>query len=257
MVIMRRAGLPITFLAAVLLFVSFAPLSASAAEYDFKVEREEATVYIRTDGMARIDYHFEFWNYGTGFDVVDIGMPNSDYSLSTTSARVRVYDGQGTQMKDDRNPIVKSSEFVDPGVEVHVNAHANKRIVLDLSIICDRMVWESPKNKSMASVEFRPTWYSSEYQQGAVGFLKVTLVLPKRVPSLNNTAWYNREWDYQNLTDEGWALTWESTDASPSGISRGSYDVGVAFPRQYVDKVYKETFLSTLAEFFASLCSLS
>ncbi len=126
---------------------------------------------------------------------------------------------------------------------VKVNGGSTHRIVLEFSIICDRMVWESPTNDKMVSIQFQPTWFDTEFQRGMTRQLTVSIILPSRVPDLNYTAWDNREWDQEELTVDGWKLTWHWGSRTSNEVAKGECNVGVAFSKEYVDKYYKETFL--------------
>jgi len=257
----RKAFLRLFATASVFIFftmmmIMIVPGDAAGADYDFDLMREEATVKIRTDGQADITYAFEFLNYGNGLDVVDVGMPNEHYRTGTAKAHLKTYDQIGNIMKNKTITSIRTSEFVNPGVEVHINAGSDHKVVLEFSITCGRMVWESPNNKDMASVEFRPTWFGSQYQRGDTKDLIVNIILPETVPDLTYTAWQNREWDEQEQTNDGWKLTWYWGSQSPWAIERGNCDVGVAFDKQYVDKYYVETFWMKLTEWIKSVCTL-
>jgi hypothetical protein len=80
---------PLRYLCLLLIFVflagSVSPVYAQ--DYRFQMPEEDAIITINTDGSISIDYTFKFVNDSGAhaIDIVDIGMPNSDYVLKTIS----------------------------------------------------------------------------------------------------------------------------------------------------------------------------
>jgi len=243
----------LTFLITFSAMVVYIPEEADAAEYSFTVLDEEVFVKIRKDGKAQINYHFEFENFGSGFDVVDIGMPNHKYDLSTATASFEVLRSDGVVSKSNNDPRIRRSTYVYPGVEVHVNAGYSTFIILDFVIVCDWMVWESPNNEDLASMQFRPTWFGSEYQRGNVKRLKVEVNLPVPLDKSHELVKDGEQWHQLTANSYGTLLIWEWTNVSPNSIENGNADVGVAFPKGYVDNYYKKNIWTGIQTFFHSM----
>ncbi|HHD15720.1 MAG TPA: hypothetical protein ENK47_03330, partial [Euryarchaeota archaeon] len=218
----------------------YVPETADAIDYEFSVDSEEVRIKVLTDGRAVIRYILHFTNYGTGFDVVDIGMPNHKFDLDSAHATVTVKRSHSRILHQDTDPKIKRSWYVYPGVEVHVNAGDEPIIILDFSITCDWMVWESPNNKDLASVQFRPTWFGSSYQIGPTRKLAISINLPVPMSDANSVIPDERGWDTISSNDYGVLLNWTFYDKSPEDIESGYTDVGCAFPKGYVDNYYRK-----------------
>ena len=63
---------------------------ASAQSYYFSVPELQMQVYVQADSTVLIEYDITFSNssFGQAIDIVDIGMPTSDYDFSNMSASV-------------------------------------------------------------------------------------------------------------------------------------------------------------------------
>ena len=221
---------------------------AEGKEYDFRVSREDVEVLMKEDGNARIRYHLEFRNYGGGFDIVDIGLPNRHYDLSSARSIVKVSnDGEDYHQWDASK--IKRSEYIDIGVEVHVNAGSYDYIEVEFEILQEWMIYENPENTSQVSMEFRPTWFDGYYQRGDTDWLSITYVLPTTVNNLEEI-YVGRDWDDSWVEGDRQHIRWNFTDKSPGEISRGACDVEVAFSKEHVDHWYKETFWSRMMDWF-------
>ncbi len=104
------------------------PASALAQEYLFRVDKELVDVSWNSDGTESIEYTFNFTNRPGAhpIDFVDVGMPNSNFDLSTASADVNGnpvnvsqsdYQGSGSGFA-----VVLGSSTIQPGASgsVHV-----------------------------------------------------------------------------------------------------------------------------------------
>ena len=111
-------------------------LPALAADYHFKVNDLRAEVTVRQDAKVELRYAITFTPQpgSHAVDIVDIGMPNENYDLGSARAAIA-----GTPLAD-----IRASEFVKPGVEVHLNGQEivpGQTGTLEFSILVWRMVY--------------------------------------------------------------------------------------------------------------------
>ncbi len=254
---MVRIGRSLSFIAVFILLsitlIVSVPEEADGQEYDFSTVKEKVFIKVLKDGRAVITYNLVFMNYGSGFNVVDIGLPNFKYDKDSASAFVRIKDTSGRTVSTDSNPSIRMSWYVYPGLEVHVNGGANRRIELDFTVTCDWMVWESPNNKKLASIEFRPTWFSQDYQRGSADSISVDVNLPLPIEELDRIVWEHGKYDRVEENEYGVILGWDFGSMYPADMEDGKADVGVAFPKQYVDNYYKKNLWVSIQFFFQDM----
>jgi hypothetical protein len=153
--------------------------SAYAQTYRFQVDSVDVSVYGNSDGTSTVDYQIQFTNSPSAdpIDYVDIGVPNSDYSLSNVSAEI-----DGARISD-----IQSSEYVNPGVALGLGSRSippgKTGTVHVLIKNIGQVFYPSTAEgvKDYASLEFSPTWFGSEYVSGSTRYT-VTLLLP---PGIN------------------------------------------------------------------------
>ena len=203
---------------------------AVAQGYRFRVDKNLSYVYVNADGSADVEYWLTFTNLSSwkAIDIVDVGLPHEHYRLDTAQA-----DLDGTPLRD-----LRKSEVVEHGIEVHLGKYALKKDqtgTLHVRITVDRMVWEDTTNRDYASLKFSPTWFDSQFTEGATQ-LACTIIFPPGVTG-DETRWHRQEYTQaQTLPDGRIAFTWANPKASPSS----QYTFGVSFPRRYVDVVYHQ-----------------
>jgi hypothetical protein len=195
--------------------------------YLFEVPTENVTVTINRNASIDIDYVIDFRNDPDGdpIDIVDIGMPTPNYDLSACSASVN-----GAELRD-----IRPSEFVSPGVEVRLGDQAimpGDEGTFTFHGNNPQMVFQDSGREGYASVEFRNTWWGSQYARGET-FLTVSMVFPPGVRN-NETVYHRQEEPGRSTVDGRIMFTWTKPDAEPS---RG-YTYGVSFPAAYVEGVY-------------------
>ena len=102
--------------AALIALVALVTGVAYAQSYSFQLEQEVVDVFLESDGTYRLAYAFLFANEpgGSPIDFVDVGLPSSDYDLSSIRASV---DGQPTS-------DISTSPYVTPGVAVGLGDQA-------------------------------------------------------------------------------------------------------------------------------------
>ena len=261
---MRR---PFLFILALLAVFGAPP---AAAQYSFELPRMEATVAVNRDGTCDLYYAITFVNRSVTqpIDIVDIGMPRDTYDLETAAAwitppvnsysldysdpdAVNAYT-QSCTTQGTLIPLseILTSEYVDPGVEVHLDPYiyVGELATLIFQIRVYHIVYPDSEKDDYASVEFAPTWYGAEYVQGTED-LTLKIVFPAGVTP-EETVYHQRKFDYTGVLGEGenqqLVFFWHDP-AAPTGSQ--TENVGVSFPRKYLDPdaVYEP---SALEEFF-------
>jgi hypothetical protein len=215
-------------LALIVLSVGLWAAPVGAQQYAFSVDKNISHVYVNKDGSVDVEYWLTF-TCQPGYhdiDIVDIGMPNDDYDLSSVRA-----DIGGVQLTD-----VRPSEYVKPGVEVHLGSKAiggGQTGTLHLRANVPHMIYPDDENKNLASVEFVPTWFDKDSVRGTT-YLEVNMHFPAGVTG-DQTKWHYQEFTSTSLVDDRLVFTWVNEKASGAK----PYQFGVSFPNQYVDVVYK------------------
>ena len=231
-------------LTALLVGLWIAPVGAQ--QYAFRVDKNISHVYINRDGSVDVEYWLTF-TCQSGYhsiDIVDIGMPNDYYDLSSVRA-----DIGGVQLTD-----IRPSEYVKPGVEIHLGSKAiqgGQTGTLHARFNVPRMVYYDDEDESYASVEFVPTWFDEDFVRGTT-YLKVSFHFPPGVTG-DRTKWHYQEFTSTSLVDDRLVFTWVNEEASGAK----PYQFGVSFPNQYVDMVYKAPSMgfATLTKLFGFLGS--
>jgi hypothetical protein len=205
-------------------------------EYSFQTLREYCDVYIEKDGSIHIEYEFEFIdNLGT-LDGVDVGMPNSFYSLDSAEAWVYIDDNQVGRW-------ILESPYVPIGIAVEFNPpQRGSTIRVLFEADNPHMVYDDVKNPGYAGIQFRPTWFSSDFQSDSTRDLQVWVHLPEGLTDQSKVK-YLEDHQYSSINwDSGenrLVAHWNYGSVSPTDIEAGECDVGVSFPDKYVDVHYR------------------
>ena len=146
-----------------------------AQDYYFAVEKQTMDVIVNEDGSLSIEYNFDFVNQpgATPIDIVDIGLPNNNYVLSSITA-----DIDGSPAKS-----IKKSDYIDIGIMVDLGSNAippgNSGTLHVYVETINKSLYPSDVEASedYASFEISPTWFGSQYVTGDTD-LTVTLYLP-------------------------------------------------------------------------------
>ena len=106
--------LVVVFLALILLALPIGIVKAQ--NYSFSLDQEIVHVYLNGDGTATIEYTLVFTNDSgaSPLDFVDVGIPNSNYDLSTITADI------------NGHPIstIEPSPYVSPGIALSLDNNA-------------------------------------------------------------------------------------------------------------------------------------
>ena len=199
---------------------------ARAQDYNLTVDRNLAWVYIQEDGSIDIVYKITFTcDPGAHpIDIVDIGLPNQYYDLSTATATI------------DDLPVtsIRKSERLDNGVEVHLGSDEimpGETGTVGLEINNPHMVYQDSEDRDYASARFSPTWFGSEFTHGTTD-LHVTMYFPPGVQPEETR--YIEQFTQADMVGDRPVMTWIVETAQPDQ----QYTFGVSFPRRYVQKVY-------------------
>ena len=228
----RRARGRQSFLLAVLaiaLLLCIAP-AIWAATYSFHVPTEALLVRVNTDASADFWYTIDFNNDSGGvpIDIVDIGMPNTSYTLADCSASI-----DGAAAAD-----IRQSTVVTPGVEVHLPSGSEiqpgKSGKLQFHGKNAGMVYTDTSRAGYASFQFKNTWWDSAYAHGDTA-LAFSIQFPNNVKP-NETVYHNVKPTSTSTNEGSIVFSWNKNDAKPYE----GYVYGVSFPAVYVTNVYPE-----------------
>lgn len=206
----------------------------NAQSLSFEVPRQNVTLFVNSDGTISLDYTITFNNLpgAAVIDIVDIGLPNDNYSLNSISAEI---DGQPVD-------LIRPSEFVSPGVEIHLGANAiqpGRQGTLHVYIgVVERALGKSTLEEAeeYASIVFTPNHFDGDFVRGSTD-MTVSIVLPAgmqpeepryHTPSNN---WPGGEEPQSRFDDQGRVVyTWNAAEASSSAV----YQFGASFPIRLV-----------------------
>jgi hypothetical protein len=216
-------------LLALLMLMAAIGRPVAAQSYSFAVPDLRMQVYVQPDASVKIVYDITFNNYGSPIDIVDIGVPHSNYSISNMSASIN-----GVNLRD-----IRKSEYVNPGVEVHLGSQAIARGssgTLHFEFSMPDLVFQDTTNKDLASLQITPTWFDSDLVRGT-SYIQIAIhmlegiqpdeVLYQDVPFTDKAL-------YQGRTVAVWQL---------EGTATKAYRVGVSFPQRGMTRVIKLTLI--------------
>ncbi len=251
-------------LTAAISFAALAPVAAGQ-EYLFSVPQAQMLVTVNPDASVQIEYDLTFQNDPRGhvIDVVDIGAPRPDYSLSSVCAWI------GDQALRD----VRVSTEVKPGFEVHLGAWTippGGSGRFRAQFLVPNMVYQDTTRSDYASLRITPTWFGERYVRGAT-HLQIAIQLPGSVKpdevlhqGLNFTGKAASKqgalagWDWPNVIlrvvrSNPYVL--EVRDAATGRdirpASAPSFFVGVSFPKRDLQRVIRQTAIDLLLKWFS------
>ncbi|HKZ82367.1 MAG TPA: hypothetical protein VJ793_01780 [Anaerolineae bacterium] len=211
-----------------LIALTVVPVLAQSLE--FSVPEMRLRVYVQPDGSARMVYDITFANstFGDPIDIVDIGMPHGGYDIGNMSARI------GDAVLTDIRP----SEFVDPGVEIHLRQHAiqsGETATLHFEFTMPDMIYQDVTRQDYASLQIATTWFDSQFVRGATDLGIAVYMLPDVQPE---EMLYQLEPFTAQAVDQGRTVAlwrWEQARASEP------YKVGVSFPKRGMTRVVEQS----------------
>lgn len=229
---MIRKGTLFSFLG-LLIFVLVVFVSpAQAQSYSFSVPELRMQNFIQTDASVRIVYDITFANssFGTTIDIVDIGMPHENYDISNMSASV-----DGVAVTD-----IRVSEFVSPGVEVHLGGEsifAGETGTLHLEFTMPNMVYQDTTNEELASFQITPTWFDGQFVNGSSNIWVLVHMLPE--VTADEVLFQDVPFTDKVIFEEHVVAVWRW----PEGQATGPNPVGVSFPQRGMTRVIEQSLL--------------
>ena len=225
---------------AVLILVTCSVTAATAQDYSFRVPKLEMHAIIQRDASAKLIYDITFENMpgAHAIDIVDIGVPHSDYSLGNVKASV-----DGKPALD-----VRHSEYVKPGFEVHLGVGtimAGQKGTFHVEFDMPNMVYQDTTRKDYASFRVTPTWFGSEYVSGVTN-ISVAVHLPK---GLERDEILHQGQEFTNVakTDDGFSAVWLMQGERLTG----PHMVAISFPKRDLDRVVYMTRWQLLVKWFS------
>jgi hypothetical protein len=211
-----------------LLLFSLPATPIGAQDYAFGVPKLEMQVFVQEDGSVKLVYDITFQNTASGhsIDIVDMGMPNGKYAIRNMSASV-----DGTPLTN-----IRPSEFVKPGVEVHLGAASIPRGEsgeFHFEATIPGLVNQDVTDKDLASLQITPTWFGSEFVRGDTD-LKIAIHLPEGVAA-EEVLYQNQPFSQKAIFQDRAVALWEF----PATRLTGPHKVGVSFPKRFVNNIVR------------------
>ena len=201
-----------------------------AQTYLFKVDKEVVNVFWNKDGTVELDYVYVFSNDGSAspIDFVDLGMPNSNYSLGNMVADV------------DGKPItdIQDSEYVKPGIALGLGRNAipaatTGTVHAHITGI-EKVLYPDDKDKNYVSGVFAPNYFDHKYVNGSTDLTVIFHLPPGVTPEEPR---YHLASGFGNVApeaalDENARVTYTWHVANSNAYS--SIQFGASFPAKYV-----------------------
>ena len=203
---------------------------AMAQSYSFGVPDLRMQVFVQPDASVKIVYDITFENFGSAIDIVDIGMPHSNYNINTMRASIN-----GVNLSR-----IRRSEYVKPGVEVHLGNQAiarGSRGTLHFEFTMPDLVFQDTTKKDHASLQITPTWFDKNLVRGTSNIQLAIHVMEGIHPD---------EMLYQDVPFTDKALYQGRAVALwqwPQGTATQAYRVGVSFPQRGMTRVVRMTLI--------------
>jgi len=199
-----------------------------AQTYSFAVPELLMQVFVQPDSSTKIVYDITFQNYGSTIDVVDIGTPHSKYNIGNMSASI-----DGVPLTD-----IRKSEYVNPGVEVHLG---NKAIpsggkgTLHFEMTMPEMIFTDTTNKENASLQITPTWFDSDSVRGT-GTIEIRITMLEGI-QLDEVRYQDVPFSDKGTENGRVVAVWRFENVAPTQ----AYRVGVSFPQRGLTGITKVT----------------
>jgi len=219
------------FFLGILFLILLVPLNVAFAQnYLFAVPREQVDLYWETNGTLTIEYLIVFQNYGSPLDVVDLGLPNANYSVANITATI---DGQPVDSIDYDSP------YIDIGPAIYFGSNAippgqtgtfRARITNITGVL-----YTDSEDENYASAVFIPNYFGSEFVTGSSD-ITVVYHLPAGVQPAE-PKWHIA--DHPGFPDTPTTgsdsqgritYTWRNSN----GNVYSEYLFGASFPKSYV-----------------------
>lgn len=213
---------------------------ATGQDYSFSVPELQMHAEIQRDASVKVTYDITFQNMpgAHAIDIVDIGVPHADYSLSNVKA-----SANGKSALD-----VRPSEYVKPGFEVHLGAgtiQPGQKGTFHVEFTMPNMVYQDTTRKDYASFRITPTWFGSQYVKGVTD-IEVAVHLPKGIER-DEILHQGKEFSNVVKTDDGFSAVWMMQGQRLDG----PHMVALSFPKRDLDRVVVMSRWQLLVKWFA------
>lgn len=216
----------------VLIALMISPVSAQT--YLFSVPKMSLDAYYNSDGTLSLQYEYTFQNdpSASPIDYVDLGLPNSRFSLSNVAASVNGHTITDISQADPQY-LNGSSNGVTLGLSPYaIGPGQIGTVVIRVDGITDIYYrYNEGETQGYASVRLMPNYFGSSYVTGSTD-MRVSLHLPQGVTPdqpqwEQQTSWGGPVDPATSLDDEGRVTyTWEYQSASAAS----QYEFAAAFP---------------------------
>jgi hypothetical protein len=203
---------------------------AMAQEYSFSVPNMLLEVTPNPDASVTLDYTIDFvCNEGAHpIDVVDMGLPHSDYDISNMSASLN-----GSPLSG-----ISRSSYIPVGVEVPITPPIGPGQTgrLKFQATLPDLVYQDTTNPELGSLRITPTWWGAQYVTGTTT-LGIVIYLPDSV-NLDQVVYQLDQPFDQKLQLEGRkAVVWvfDGTRMDSEHL------VGASFPKAWMERVVTQT----------------
>ena len=226
---MKKKNLNLVYIL-VIAILFFSSQSGLAQTYLFQVAREVVDVYWNDTGTLTVAYQFDIINSPSGdaFDVADIGAPTSDYDISKATASINSIPLTGIQ----KSPYVKNGIAVELGqYAIPPGGSGTLQVVIPE---IKNVLYVDSQDSNYASAVFSPSWFGSEFVQGATD-LTVTYHLPSGIQP-EEPRWHAAPSGFSEQPTTGFdqnghiIYTWTNPQASAAT----EYKFGASFPKNYI-----------------------
>ena len=204
---------------------------AAAQDYSFKISKMVATLSFNSQGIASLDYVYDFTNQSGAhpIDYVDIGLPTTDYDMNSITA-----DVNGKAITD-----ITVSSYVS-GITLGLGANTiqpgnSGTVHVNIPTIRGMLYASSYNSKSYASFNFEPNYFGSQYVVGQTDET-VTVHLPPGIQQNEPVYYTPKNWPGNGTPQSSYdsanqvTYTWSATNANSSA----TYYFGAQFPASYI-----------------------
>lgn len=209
--------------------IVFVATPTLAQNYSFRLVSEIVDVYWQEDGTLSLIYQFNFSNDPSAdpIEFVDVGMPNTSYSLGNISASIN-----GRSITH-----IAYSDYVE-GFELGLGANAilpGQSGLVQVQILgISNMLFFDDDDESYASVVFSPSWFDAGAVHGSTD-ITVIFHLPPGVQP-DEPRWHSAPAGFpaQPVTgfDSSGRITYSWRNVTAAGSTQ--YKFGASFPKIYV-----------------------
>ncbi len=213
------------------ILLTLAVSGTAAQNYSFAVDKLTANVTISSQGVMSVDYVYAFTNQAgaSPIDYIDIGLPSTDYDLSSVKA-----DVDGKTISDITHSSYVSGITLGLGGNA-IQPGAKGTVHVIIGTINSILFPSTQQSKNYASFNFSPNYFGSQYIKGSTDET-ISLHLPPGIQSSEPVYYTPQGWpgdktpqiSYDSANEV--TYTWQAANASEST----EYIFGAAFPASYV-----------------------